>query len=769
MPTLETLTKDHIKPLFKPNSLKRAYQFTQRLRHLSRQGNRLNGQIATPRGYQVEIEVEADSVYARCTCPYDWGGYCKHIGAVLLVWLDTPSRFTQSETGSDDYAEITEFLPAEEPLETYRPEQLPAWLMISFADRCKAEKELVMEQAETLRLQDLRYMAKLHGWKARGTSKAKILESLQPHLTDAMAVAQGYAQLDEAHLAIFKSLALLGSNAGIEETDIQGLAAHWQKQKKGQPLGRYLELLDQYGFIIYPREPFPYPFEDSLGSIRLSVLHHLPPILEDDIAPITEPPENKVHLADAYALPQQIMQLLLLLEQQPADLRPPLPRPYLETYFDELIGWDYVPEELANFKPQGQWYEDTINVLTVPPPAYHLSDEAIDRLQPFFTDADQLDFIYSLAVSGGLIQPGTPATIWPEVKDQFVRLTPEAQWATLVRLFVYDPSWSTAWHMIRNTPDLQLKRETHIYNFTQEGLLSYLLRFRMVVLRVLSCLPHNTWIKVADVELFLKKVWPNFDGLAWQPRHYRTYQRSQGWYLTHKGKELKTSSRKKDWQLAQGAFLQHFIKGPLHWLGLADFRLDGDKVTAFRLHNLAELLRDQVENPTPSSTPKAQTADTPTKLTVNNLEIIAPPSALSPQAHSFLNRIARLEEVITGQFRYCLDVATVHQTFEAGFSLTQLETDWQETLSQPMPTQIQQALSDWWQGYGQIRLYEDVTIIEFSDAFALREMKAVTSLEDFIIAEISPQAVLIPEEAVTSLSQQLEKAGYTPKQTDSAE
>jgi uncharacterized Zn finger protein len=28
-----------------------------------------------------------------CTCPYDWGGICKHIVATLLIWVREPDSF----------------------------------------------------------------------------------------------------------------------------------------------------------------------------------------------------------------------------------------------------------------------------------------------------------------------------------------------------------------------------------------------------------------------------------------------------------------------------------------------------------------------------------------------------------------------------------------------------------------------------------------------------------------------------------------------------
>ncbi len=58
---------------------------------LARRGNLLTAEVAgsTLPFYQVSITL-ADGggiAVAGCTCPYDWGGYCKHIVAVLLSAL----------------------------------------------------------------------------------------------------------------------------------------------------------------------------------------------------------------------------------------------------------------------------------------------------------------------------------------------------------------------------------------------------------------------------------------------------------------------------------------------------------------------------------------------------------------------------------------------------------------------------------------------------------------------------------------------------------
>jgi uncharacterized Zn finger protein len=46
--------------------------------------------------YQVLIRLDAGGVVdADCTCPYDWGGYCKHIVAVLLTLVQQPDRVAE--------------------------------------------------------------------------------------------------------------------------------------------------------------------------------------------------------------------------------------------------------------------------------------------------------------------------------------------------------------------------------------------------------------------------------------------------------------------------------------------------------------------------------------------------------------------------------------------------------------------------------------------------------------------------------------------------
>jgi hypothetical protein len=134
--------------------------------------------------------------------------------------------------------------------------------------------------------------------------------------------------------------------------------------------------------------------------------------------------------------------------------------------------------------------------------------------------------------------------------------------------------------------------------------------------------------------------------------------------------------------------------------------------------------------------------------------------------HSLLDKIARLDKVRADLFVYRLDPQAAYEAFEAGTVLSEVLADWEQLLSIPVPDSICAQLTEWWDAYGRVRIYKDLTVIEFSDDYALAEMKAVTSLEDHLITEVSPRLVIIRQEALQPLTAELEKAGYTPKNTE---
>jgi uncharacterized Zn finger protein len=65
------------------------------------QGNLVSGDCEGTQSPFYHVRVELDEVgirFAHCTCPYEFGGYCKHIVALLLAHVYTPKEFAKRES-----------------------------------------------------------------------------------------------------------------------------------------------------------------------------------------------------------------------------------------------------------------------------------------------------------------------------------------------------------------------------------------------------------------------------------------------------------------------------------------------------------------------------------------------------------------------------------------------------------------------------------------------------------------------------------------------
>lgn len=78
-----------------------AYYEDDCVRRISQRGKLITAEVLGNdiRPYRVTIDFSGDELdSAYCTCPYDWGGYCKHIVAALLVCLRDPDKILSRQS-----------------------------------------------------------------------------------------------------------------------------------------------------------------------------------------------------------------------------------------------------------------------------------------------------------------------------------------------------------------------------------------------------------------------------------------------------------------------------------------------------------------------------------------------------------------------------------------------------------------------------------------------------------------------------------------------
>jgi hypothetical protein len=98
---MTTLTESTIRSLASEQSFERGreYYHSGAIYNTIRQGNTLLADCVGTDTYHLRIELdEAGIQSASCTCPYELGGYCKHLVALLLTYIHKPDEFTERKS-----------------------------------------------------------------------------------------------------------------------------------------------------------------------------------------------------------------------------------------------------------------------------------------------------------------------------------------------------------------------------------------------------------------------------------------------------------------------------------------------------------------------------------------------------------------------------------------------------------------------------------------------------------------------------------------------
>ncbi len=91
------IDEEQVRSSATPKSFERGYEYLQAGAVLSLilRGNRLFAEVQGSEydAYKVAVQLSKNKIVgANCTCPYEFGGICKHIVATLLAYIQTPEE-----------------------------------------------------------------------------------------------------------------------------------------------------------------------------------------------------------------------------------------------------------------------------------------------------------------------------------------------------------------------------------------------------------------------------------------------------------------------------------------------------------------------------------------------------------------------------------------------------------------------------------------------------------------------------------------------------
>jgi hypothetical protein len=139
------------------------------------------------------------------------------------------------------------------------------------------------------------------------------------------------------------------------------------------------------------------------------------------------------------------------------------------------------------------------------------------------------------------------------------------------------------------------------------------------------------------------------------------------------------------------------------------------------------------------------------------------PRRAPPRLLPLLGSFSRLVEASPSRYVFQLDMRAAYSGFRA-LSMPEIEAEWSETVSAPAPAAILDQLREWWARYGQVHLYGGLALLEIGDEGTLQELEATTSLQQRVLAKLSPTLLVVPDDAVNSLLAEMTAKGYRPRE-----
>jgi hypothetical protein len=216
----------------------------------------------------------------------------------------------------------------------------------------------------------------------------------------------------------------------------------------------------------------------------------------------------------------------------------------------------------------------------------------------------------------------------------------------------------------------------------------------------------------------------------------------------------------EDWKQSYGRFVLATLEGPLAWLGAVSLGSVENKLEAFKLTPIGSFALGRramlVEDEHPATPENALRMR-------DDLTVALVPGRVPTQFHDLLHLIGKLEEATPERFVYRITFDGVLLALEQGQTIETLITSLGQWCGTEIPITWQEKLHTWSQNYGKFHVYQDITLIELADDYALQELLINTSLREHLVYQFSPRLVAIRPEAVEGLVQEMEKRGYTPR------
>jgi hypothetical protein len=308
---------------------------------------------------------------------------------------------------------------------------------------------------------------------------------------------------------------------------------------------------------------------------------------------------------------------------------------------------------------------------------------------------------------------------------------------------------------------------------------------RQALIALLLQAPANRWINFPAFARFVYRLNPLF-----LQRRQRQFSSPHWWIEQEEGHPLHPAQL-NDWLSAEGRYLARLLQGPLHWWGITDIVLSPDeRLLAFRLTPMANILTGDIaeqhraEDPLTATPEGAQLTSgyasedicTSTITAVEDGKLLVSSTSSCWEVIELIENFAEVMGVQDGQLCYQLTPKSLGDAFSRGqspVSLLQLLREVAKQTSDSIHSmntrqenrpveQMLKRLEQRIANYGRIRLYTDATLLEVADAAVLRELSALTSIDEQVVHTVHPTLMILKKQGGERLVEELKRRGQVP-------
>jgi hypothetical protein len=668
---------------------------------------------------QVQVEATRSHLVTSCSC--GTAGLCSHAGAVLLHWLRRPDSF---EIASEAVAiDAISELPGT-PGHVASPTELS-------------------EALHGLPLEHLRQIARARGVRLTARSRADAVAQLAQALAEPANIDAALDQLRPAELLTLRVSYLVADGS----TDSHAVQAGFKSMGgSGQaPLGRLRELglLVDAGLNWHGKPEFKVP--RSVWG-RLPAWSELTPRAEA----VTPRP------AAPHAAGLDILELLAILSIALKDGLPArAPRAGHVASIAFQPGWEIGAPQSAGSNATLQ-HDGRVATLTA---VSLVRDQELATLAARTgASREAVDFGVRLLEGLGLVSRGELLKLRDERWQAFEARSAEERRAALCEAWLSTKVWSEL--EVAAGPDgpFRLRGRSTGALHREPLLTSYVASLRRLSARCVGLLPADVWYTVPAFVATLEGL--GDAALPQQSSDYwvrETFEDPDWWLVerTQNARRLMLNEPAQRLRVDVG-LVAVLLQGPLAWLGLVDVVSNRDGPRAFRVRPSAAVLtgRPVVEQP---SLPVASI------VVGSDASVLVPPGATQAGELSLLTRVAEFVGGSAKGLRYRLSADRVQTAFDDGLSGAELLRFLDEHAAKPLPASVRERIERWWAGYGRVRLYDEVSLVELSDQVLPEEvLAAVPTLREHQVYAVSPRLLAIRPPAADAVIDELARLGYAP-------